>query len=350
VFAFRRRERGGETGGTALAEPLSEDFSGSDEDLRAEIERLNQANRSRSRHATERRLLHLRNLAGTRRLDGAGQAQRYPPPDVAALPDTEGLPEIAAEAVTPGLLRAGILRDGCLLVRGLVPRSRAARFARQIDRSFQARERHDAGQKFDAGYYCEFDPDSRVGADMQRHWIKGGGGVLAVDSPRLSFEMLEMFKTAGLPDLVQSYLGEPPLIAAQKTTLRKAEPGLAGAWHQDGKFMGEVRALNLWLALSRCGEEAPGLDVVPRRIDHHVTTQTDEAWLENAVSQRMAEEAAGGTPILRPIFEPGDALLFDELFLHKTGSDPAMPKPRFAIENWFFAASAYPAGYAPLAL
>ena len=48
-------------------------------------------------------------------------------------------------------------------------------------------------------------------------------------------------------------------------------------------------------------------------------------------------------PILRPIFEPGDALLFDELFLHKTGSDPAMPNPRFAIENWFFGASAFPA-------
>ena len=26
--------------------------------------------------------------------------------------------------------------------------------------------------------------------------------------------------------------------------------------------------------------------------------------------------------ILRPIFEPGDALLFDELFLHQTGLGP----------------------------
>ena len=50
----------------------------------------------------------------------------------------------------------------------------------------------------------------------------------------------------------------------------------------------------------------------------------------------MAEDAAGEKEIIRPIFEPGDALLFDELFLHKTGSDPSMPNPRFAIENWFF--------------
>jgi hypothetical protein len=55
-------------------------------------------------------------------------------------------------------------------------------------------------------------------------------------------------------------------------------------------------------------------------------------------------------PIVRPIFEPGDALFFDELFLHQTGSDPGMPRPRFAIENWFFGGSAFPREFAPLAV
>jgi hypothetical protein len=68
------------------------------------------------------------------------------------------------------------------------------------------------------------------------------------------------------------------------------------------------------------------------------------------ISQKRAEEAAGDTPIIRPIFEPGDALLFDELFMHKTGSDPSMPNPRFAIENWFFGASGFPTEYAPIAV
>ena len=49
--------------------------------------------------------------------------------------------------------------------------------------------------------------------------------------------------------------------------------------------------------------------------------------LEIQVSQAKAEEAAGDAPILRPIFEPGDALFFDELFLHQTASDPSMPNP-----------------------
>jgi hypothetical protein len=54
----------------------------------------------------------------------------------------------------------------------------------------------------------------------------------------------------------------------------------------------------------------------------------------------VAEDAAD-VGILRPIFEPGDMLLFDDLFLHKTGSDPEMPKPRYAVESWFFAPSSF---------
>ena len=58
----------------------------------------------------------------------------------------------------------------------------------------------------------------------------------------------------------------------------------------------------------------------------------------------------GTLPILRPIFEPGDALLFDELFLHKTARTRACAKPRYAIENWFFGPSGFPADYVPLAV
>ena len=59
-----------------------------------------------------------------------------------------------------------------------------------------------------------------------------------------------------------------------------------GAWHQDGAFMGDVRALNLWLSLSRCGDESPGLDIVPRRLDQMVATTTDEALLTTRSPRR----------------------------------------------------------------
>jgi len=326
------------------------DESRSDDDLEAEIDALTGQNRAARRRETERRLLELRHQLGISRL-GAPSGAQHPAPDAAALPTVAtGLLQINAGDLTPGLLRAGILRDGCLLVRGLTGREAALGFAAQIDRSFAEREAHDTGAAPEAGYYEEFDPVPGSGDPIAREWIKMGGGVLAVDTPMLTFEMMELFQTAGLSELVRGYLGEAPLFSAQKTTLRKADPSVPGAWHQDGAFMGEVRALNLWLSLSRCGDESPGLDIVPRRLNEFVTAGTDEAMLDYQVSQKAAEAAAADRPIVRPIFEPGDALFFDDLCLHKTGSDPSMPKPRYAIESWFFGASAFPTEYAPIAV
>jgi hypothetical protein len=337
-------ERGGPASGNGAGQALSE------AELDGEIEQLTRENRQNRSRDTERRLLDLRHQLGIRRLAASGQA-RHPEPDAAALPSLEaGLPEVSAGDVTPELLRAGILRDGCLLVRGLIGRDAALGFAAQIERSFDEREAHDTRAVPADGYYEEFAPRPGSGEPIAREWIKMGGGVLACDTPMLTFEMMEMFESAGLPSLVRGYLGEAPLISAQKTTLRKADPSVPGAWHQDGAFMGQVRALNLWLSLSRCGDESPGLDIVPRRLDAFASTGTDEAMLDYQVSQRSAEAAAGDRPIVRPIFEPGDALFFDDMFLHKTGSDPSMPKPRYAIENWFFGGSAFPIEYAPIAV
>jgi hypothetical protein len=345
----RRKKAASEYDYTTPAE--IEEFDGTSAELAAEIERLSELNRSAPDGELERTLLHYRNLLGVRRLQGEAPASALAAPQDGAVPEpADGLPELGPAGLTPGVVRAGILRHGCVLIRGLVPRATATAFAGQIERVYKERARHDADRSFNDRYYAPFRPDPRRGVRLLREWVKEGGGVLAVDSPRLSFEMGEMYRSAGLAELVEGYLGEPPMVAGDKTTLRRAEPQVSGAWHQDGKFMGPVKALNLWLALSDCGQEAPGLDLVPRRLDDYVTTQTDEVIMANQVSQRMAEEAAGGKSILRPIFAPGDALLFDELFLHKTASEPHMHKPRYAIENWFFGASAFPADYVPLAL
>ncbi|HEY1591052.1 MAG TPA: phytanoyl-CoA dioxygenase family protein [Solirubrobacteraceae bacterium] len=346
--AGERRERRDED---LDEEAAIEEFPGADAELAAEIERLAELNRWNPSVEQERRLLHLRNLLGIRLLESRADDGGFPEPDYAALPSNGSLlPEIEPGALTPELLRAAILRNGCVLVRGLLDRAEAEELAGKIDRSFAERERYDAGKTFNDRLYVPFQHDPRRGIRPPRNFIKAGGGVLAVDSPMLSFEMRELLRDTGLPALVEGYLREAPLVASDKTTLRKAEPSVSGAWHQDGKFMGEVKALNLWLALTECGERAPGLDLVPRRLEQHVATQTDEAMMPNQVSQRVAEEAAGELPILRPVFEPGDALLFDELFLHKTASDPRMRRPRYALESWFFGASAFPENYVPLAL
>ena len=339
----------GRSTGADLADPPMDEFHGTDDELLAEIVALTQRNRAKPSGAQERMLLHLRNLLGIRWLEGEPRSTGHPEPDFDALPG-DGMPEIEPSNLTPEILRAGILASGCVLVRGLIDASQAQDFGDLIERCFKERARHDADRSFNERMYVPFEFDPRRGVRLLREWIKEGGGVLSVDSPQLSFLMGEVYAAAGLPALVRGYLGEEPMVSGDKTTLRKAEPTVSGAWHQDGKFMGEVTALNLWLALSHCGDNAPGLDLVLRRLEGHVEAETDEAMMTNQVSQRMAERTAGDRPILRPIFEPGDALLFDELLLHKTASEPTMRRPRYAIENWFFGASGFPENYVPLAL
>jgi len=348
MWRFRRKDGGG-TATAELPPDMGAEWTGSTAELWDEIERLSAANREQPDTGTERRVLRLRHVAGARAYAEASRGSDFAARDAAGLPAGDPLPEFTRADLEPGLLRAGILRDGCVLVRGLIERETALAFAERIDRSFAERERHDTGETPESGYYEEFMPNMPYKGVLGREWIKDGGGVLAADSPKVAFEMFELFRAADLQPLVDGYLGEPAVISVHKTTLRKAAPTVPGAWHQDGSFMGEVRSLNLWLSLSHCGDIAPGLDLVPRRLDHLVARGTDEAMLDIQVSQAKAEEAAGDVPIVRPIFEPGDALFFDELFLHKTASDPSMPNPRYAIENWFFAGSAFPEDYAPVA-
>jgi hypothetical protein len=47
-------------------------------------------------------------------------------------------------------------------------------------------------------------------------------------------------------------------------------------------------------------------------------------------------------PPSSPVFEPGDAAIFDQFLLHQTNASPNFSQPRYGFESWFFAPSTYP--------
>jgi hypothetical protein len=127
------------------------------------------------------------------------------------------------------------------------------------------------------------------------------------------------------------------------------------SWHQDGSFMGtELRTVNLWSALNACGAgtDSPGLGVLPARFEHVLPTGTDGSLIQHSVGERLVTRTAGerGVEVLRPHFEPGDTLLFDQFFLHTTWSERWMETTRYALELWCFTPSSFPPDYVPLAL
>ena len=84
-------------------------------------------------------------------------------------------------------------------------------------------------------------------------------------------------------------------------------------------------------------------------MDTILETGTNGAIFDWSVGAGTVDRVLGPTGIVRPIFEPGDALLFDQRFLHRTAADPTtMTNARYAVESWFFAPSHYPHDQVPV--
>jgi len=284
--------------------------------------------------------------AGAALQERAGPRPEVVKPDYDTLPDGEGIPEVSAEQLTPGLIRGSILRHGAVIARGLVDPEPATQLTGEIDRAIAASQA--SGRR---GKNGSFRPLAVEELAPSRSVTMSTGTLLLADCPQVAFELISLYRDAGVRELIEGYLNEPPALSADKTTLRKAMPSPEpGGWHQDGKFLGDVNSLNLWLSLSHCGDTAPGLDLVPRRLDEIVEAGVGPDGLAAiTVPHERAEELAGDLGIARPIFEPGDGIFFDHMNLHRTASEPQMTGTRYAVESWFFGPSAFPEGYTALA-
>jgi len=311
----------------------------------------------------ETEMVHLRHTAAVEALTRGRSAPSAPPapstwpPVVADLvsPPAPGRPpEVEANALDAATLSAAIVHHGCLLVRGLLPEHRAVGLTASVDAAFAAHDAwaaNDLTAVEDGPWFTPFFPRAhhRLPA-TRRRWVRDGGAVWAADSPRVLSEILDAVAGTRAPAAIAGHLGEPPMMSVNKSTMRRvdrAEP----TWHQDGSFLGEeVRSVDLWIALSACGGESntPGLAIVPRRIDEILPTGTHGAMFPHSIGPALVEEWADDHPIVRPVFAPGDALLFDERFLHCTGTTPHTTDRRYALELWYFSPSAYPADLVPL--
>jgi hypothetical protein len=319
-----------------------------DGSLRDAIAAYSHANRLARDSIIERTLLALRREAGTQSSSGA--RPDWPPPIEDPFPRTDGLPEIAREDLNRDRLGGGILNHGAVLIRRFADTSSASALRDGIDQALAAAA--DPARSDPAlGWHDCFESDKSELAVGRALTAGLGGGLLAVDSPRAFFLFAELVSTVGFVDVVADYLGERPLLSADKTTFRRLREAPAPAWHQDGSFMGNVRAVNLWLALSHCGDgaDARGLDVIPRRMDDLLPTGTDGVPDAVASIGEAMVDRKVATATLTPEFEPGDALCFDEWFLHRTSAIEASGD-RYAIEAWFFAPSHFPAQYTPIVI
>jgi hypothetical protein len=305
------------------------------------IAALTDVNRRQRDPEVERTLVRVRHAAweqldrtGCRRWDDADVEDRFA--------GIRGVPEISAADLDATTIRSATRNHGALLVRGLLPPRWCARLRESIDRTWEAIERYRSTKEFDPRW---FDPlmEGGYGRDMaSRMWGIACGTAYVADSPRLLFEMLEAFDELGMKQIVTEYFGEPPVLSLAKTAHRRLPPDATPGWHQDAAVYGEMaHALDLWVPVTRCGDIAPGLAVWPRRLDEVVRTVGPGPLGFETHPDTIAALTAE-IPAVCPIFDPGDAIIIDELTLHSTQSDPRFTEPRYGLECWFFAPSTFP--------
>ena len=307
--------------------------------------------------ALAHRIVRLRHDAMAEASHGPG-ARIWPRELSDPFPGASGPPEITVDELNAATLGGAILHHGCLIVRGFQDEQRGIALREMVIRSLEARDRSLAGDRApgDDEWYRPFEPRfrecevARRWVEVARLWVEEAGGMLMADSPMVMCELLDVFASAGATAAINEYLGEPPALSFNKCVLRKVRRSQA-IWHQDGNFMGPtVRAVDVWLSLSDCGAgaETPGLDIVPKRLEQILETQTHGETFPISIGQELVDMVAADRPWMTPRFAPGDAILFDDRLVHRSGSGEGCSSERYAIESWFFAASRFPDRYVPI--
>ena len=270
--------------------------------------------------------MDLRVAAGKRlcaRYSGADVAQ---PSSSDLFPQINGLPEITAGELSESTLAAGLLHHGALLVRGLYSSPEVSMLQQMAMAQGQA------------GRWDE------LSSEAWAHTV---------------FTLLELYNNNGLLEAVRPYLGGVPVMLAERTKLRQRRGGkdnlAAIPWHQDVNFYGKkTYAVNCWAAVTSCGEDNPGLGIVPCRTEQRIGWSEKDGiaplYFGSSMADSAFEQLTKRYPAVYPVLQPGDALIFDEMTMHCTAPRPWKQKLQTVTISWFFRASGFPDRGIPLAV
>jgi hypothetical protein len=301
-------------------------MAGSNVDIMAAVQAMSGRSAGDSPTAAETELLALMTDAGKARCQRSSALAVVRPQATDLFADTVGLPEIPAEELSRDTLAAGILHHGALLVRHLYSEDLLTRLQ---------------------GIAV-----SREGIDREDNSPLGC-------SPHTFFQLLSIYQDCGLLDAVRGYLDDEPVVFGERSKLRQHRAGrdkyAAIPWHQDVNFFGRKSyAINCWAAVTSCGEDNPGLNIVPVRTDKRHRWDGDDgiAPLDygRSLTPQELDLIRGNQAVAHPVLQPGDALLFDEMTVHQTALSRWVQREQVVTISWFFRASGFPAWGTPIAI
>ena len=109
--------------------------------------------------------------------------------------------------------------------------------------------------------------------------------------------------------------------------------------HQDVGFIGPAfPVVNCWLTFTAAGGDAAGLEIEPVKLASELPKHGDPRRAANLnfwsieIDPQAAAERLAPAERLRPLLDPGDAVLFDQFTPHRTWAEPSMTQPRISVE------------------
>ncbi len=185
---------------------------------------------------------------------------------------------------------------------------------------------------------------------------QGDTGVLGCSTSTL-FELLDIYRECGLLRVVSDYLDGEPLMFGERAKLRhhRAERDKYAAipWHQDVNFFGKQSgAVNCWAAVTPCGRDNPGLDIIPWHPEERLGWDEADGLAPldygRGMPEGLLEEITARYPPVKVELEPGDAVLFDEMTVHQTALQRWERREQLVTISWFFRAAGFPDWGTPL--
>jgi len=288
-----------------------------------------------------------RHAAAVEKLSDAGRVD-WPPVYPDPFPGLSGaVPEICAADLTVDVVGGAVAHHGVLLIRGLFDAEQVA-VTRAVQDRVKAASLLGSPDSDARGWYMPFDGKSRREKVLRSRTESRGGNWLA-DSPLGLTRVMQILESVGVVGVINEHFQERSAISLQKSTLRSVQPEPSDTgWHQDGSFLDDdVRSMNVWVALSPCGGMIPasGIELIPHRFEDILPVDT--ALGVATISPDIISEIKQRYTSLNPQFAAGDALMFDEHFVHRTSLEPGITDVRYALECWFFAPSHSVSNYVP---
>jgi len=138
--------------------------------------------------------------------------------------------------------------------------------------------------------------------------------------------------------LLQPFFPEQPQLRPEISWARQVAYDLRGStvpFHQDFNAFGRF-VVNVWVPLIPCGRDAPGLELVARRLDELAdTVPAEDQYDELQIDESLIIERFGSESLVIPEFDRGDAVAFLGTTIHRTHITSEMSALRTSLELRF---------------